>query len=161
MTEIKITRESGHRLGNLLDSLSDALGRLGAGIEVGWSEEWTDPKTVEVAMVNTLGGIKNGRAAPPARNALTPAFQDNRKARTKMMGALLVKVRKNPSALRAEVEKLAEQEAEWLRKAVRDLDDPPNASATIDRKGFNDPLIGRGADGGRILAGVGAKATVK
>lgn len=158
---IKITRESSHGVGNILDSLSDMLGRLGAEVDVGWSEEWTDAETVEIAAVNTLGGLKNGRAAPPARNALTPAFQNNRKERTKMMGKLLVKVRKDPSALRAEVEKLAEQEAEWLREAVRGLDNPPNAPSTVDRKGFNDPLIGSGGDGGRILAGVGAKGRVK
>ena len=42
-------------------------------------------------------------------------------------------------------EKAAQELAKAIKDKIRDLDSPPNAQSTIDRKGSNNPLIETGA----------------
>lgn len=154
---IKITKEGGEGF----TAFARFLDKVNAEVEVGWSEEWTDEDTVMIAKINTLGGMRDGAAHPPKRNALTPATKDNRRARNKAIGRALKAIRANPAAREKIIAAITKQEADWLREAVLQLSSPPNADSTIDRKGFDNPLVGPGADGGRIVAGVGSSYKIK
>ena len=46
-----------------------------------------------------------------------------------------------------------------LKRSVEDFSDPENAPSTVDDKGFNDPLVGAGADGGRLVREAAAAVT--
>jgi len=123
------------------------LGRF--RVRVGWAEDMgADPETVKIAAINMLGAP---RANIPARDVLTPFMRQSyaligRKHRT---AVLMTNKGKDPEPV---LQELAATLRDGLKQAVRDYSAIPNAESTIDRKGFDDPLVGAGADGGRIVA---------
>lgn len=149
----KVTRKNP----NALAATRRAALELGSyRVRVGWAIDLgADPETVFIAAVNALGAeLANGGRIPP-RDVLTPFIRAQlplirRKQRT---AVLLVAKGKDPQPalddLAAELERLAKQ-------AVRDFSTPGNAQSTIDRKGFDNPLVGAGPDGGRLVSELAA-----
>jgi hypothetical protein len=133
-----------------IDAIKKAYARL-AALEVaqGWTDE-QDPNDVTVAAINYFGAPA---ANIPPRDALTPASERTRRAAGRVTAAAGRKA--NSGKVAAEdLQPLADGAGAILREEIRAFNDPPNAESTIKKKGFDNPLIGKG--GGRILDSAGA-----
>lgn len=114
-------------------------------IRTGWSiHTGASPETVEIAVYNALG-----TDTIPARPTLEPTMRGMSgwiRAENKAI-ARIVNRGADPTPL---MDRTAGRLEIALRGEVLDLHDPPNAPSTIERKGFDDPLVG--ADGsGRLV----------
>lgn len=122
-------------------------------IEVGWSVNMGAPgEAVTIAAYNTLG-----TETIPARDALTPAVTGKLDAINEhnVRAVQAMNTGKSPDG---ELTLLALELQDALQQSVEDFSVPPNAPSTIAQKGgLDDPLIGLGADGGRILANARAR----
>jgi hypothetical protein len=114
-------------------------------VQVGWSKAMgASPETVTIATYNVLG-----TADIPARDPLTPAIAANLDAIRQANVAAMRAVNRGDDP-EPELEELAAHLESELKRSIEDFSSPPNADSTVASKGFNDPLIGEGADGGRI-----------
>jgi hypothetical protein len=115
-------------------------------IRTGWSTEMgASEETVKIAIYNALG-----TDTIPARPTLEPSLRGMLPTiRAENVAIARIVARgKDPVPL---LDRLASRMRDHLRSEVLDLSDPPNAESTIDQKGFDDPLVGAGADGGRLV----------
>lgn len=147
---------------NILTATRRNVSELGKyRVQVGWSVAMgADPETVAIVTFNTLGANLANGGTIPARDALTPAI-----------AASLDTIRAaNIAAARAanrgddplpELEAAAADLELALKRSIEDFSTPANADSTADAKGFNDPLIGEGADGGRIYDQAAAKVLTR
>jgi hypothetical protein len=121
-------------------------------VSVGWSLQLgAQPKTVEIAAINTFGARLANGGIIPARDVLTPFMRSmkaliGRKHRT---AVLLANKGKDP---RPPLESLASELKELGKQAIRDFMTPGNAPSVIQQKGMDAPLKGVGSDGGRLVA---------
>jgi hypothetical protein len=125
-------------------------------VRVGWAQDMgADPKTVQIAAINMLGAPA---ANIPARDALTPMIQAEKLAIRSALGhAAKAALRgRDPTVY---LEGLAAHLEQRAKSAIEAFSDPPNAPSTIRQKGADDPLIGKGSDGGRLLAQVAARVS--
>ena len=136
-------------------------------VKVGWSEQikakLTQDKngltTVDIATINVLGAhLANGGEIKP-RDPITPVVRGNANT-IRGFNSKAVKAANRGEDPVPALEQLAEFLDKEVVKSVRDFNDPPNTQSTADGKGFNNPLVGAGSDGGRLVAEVGA-AVVK
>lgn len=116
-------------------------------IAVGWLENPGDD-TPTIAAINYFGAPSKNI---PPRDAITPTIQAVDAAVREVTISVAQRINQG-----GQVDGLLEGlalviEAE-LKHQIAELKTPPNAQATIDKKGFDDPLIGAGADSGRIYA---------
>ncbi len=101
--------------------------------------------TVAIATYNALG-----TAAIPARPTLEPSLRG-------MVGLVraenkaIVRVVNRGGDPTPLLDRLARRMEDALRAEVVDLSYPPNAASTIAAKGFDDPLVGASAGGGRLV----------
>jgi hypothetical protein len=118
----------------------------GAEVAVGWLEDATIPA------INYFGAPA---ANIPPRDAVAPTVREIAPAVTEIAIAAgqTANNGRDPVPL---LEGLALVAGAELKQQIRAFNDPRNADATIDKKGFDDPLIGVG--GGRILDGATAVA---
>lgn len=125
-------------------------------VKVGWSVELgADPETVRIAAINTLGAPA---ANIPARDALSPVLVAMRdRIRNANKAALQAANRAGDPYV--PLERLAADLEAALKQSVEDFTNPPNAPSTIATKGFDDPLVGAGGDGGRLVAQAAAAVT--
>jgi hypothetical protein len=109
-------------------------------------------ETVQIAAINTFGAPA---ANIPPRDALTPMIQAEKAAIRSALGhaAKAALHGRDPASYLEGLAALLEQRA---KSAIEGFADPRNADSTIKGKGFDDPLIGKGPDGGRLLAQVAA-----
>ena len=102
--------------------------------------------TVEIAVYNALGTntIPARPTLEPSMVGLGPTILAENRAivRTVNRGG-------DPTPL---LDRLASTMQAGLRETVLGLSDPPNAASTIEKKGFDDPLVGVGPDGGRLVS---------
>jgi hypothetical protein len=119
-------------------------GLMGAEVAMGWIGDATIPA------INYFGAPA---ANIPPRDAVSPTVQEIAPAVTEIAIAAgrTANNGRDPVPLLDGLAIVAEAE---LKEQIRAFDDPMNAPATIDKKGFDDPLIGVG--GGRILDGATA-----
>ena len=125
-------------------------------VRVGWAEDMgADPETVMIAAINMLGAPA---ANIPARDVLTPFIRNSfALIRRKQRSAVLaVNKGKDPEPILRE---LADELREGLKRALLEYNAEPNAPSTIAKKGFNDPLVGAGAGGGRLVEEANAQVT--
>ena len=130
------------------------LGRI--RVRVGWAQDMgADPKTVQIAAINMLGAPA---ANIPARDALTPMIRAEKLTIRSALGhAAKAALRgRDPTVY---LEGLAAHLEQRAKSAIEAFSDPPNAVSTIKGKGFDDPLIGKGPNGGRLLAQVAARVS--
>ncbi len=108
-------------------------------------------ETVKIAIYNALG-----TDTIPARPTLEPTM--NRTAdliRTENKAIVRIVNRgADPVPL---MDRLASRLEDAIVAVIVELQDPPNAQSTIDKKGFDDPLIGAGSEGGRLVAEVASR----
>jgi len=115
-------------------------------VQVGWSKALgADPETVAIAAFNTIG---TDTIHP--RDALTPALTANLE-RIRRGNAEAVRAAQRGDDPMPELEELAADLELALKRSIEEFNNPPNAESTVDQKGFNDPLVGAGADGGRLV----------
>ena len=146
-----------HRNPNPLLASRRVVAELGQyRVRVGWAEDMgASPETVQIAAINTFGAPA---ANIPARDALTPMIQAEKRAIMSALGhAAKAALRgRDPVPYLEGLAALLEQRA---KSAIEGFADPPNAESTVRQKGFQDPLIGKGPDGGRLLAQVAARVS--
>ena len=120
-------------------------------LAMGWFADGGDAATI--ATYNHFG---SPAANIPPRDAVTPATQAASNAVQDAAvdaGRSAARGRDPRGDLDGAVITLQDE----LKRAVREFSNPPNARSTIRGKGFDDPLIGAGSDGGRILRWAGAR----
>jgi hypothetical protein len=112
-----------------------------------------DPKTIQVAIINTFGAP---RANIPARDTIGPIPAQKAAAikRAAVDYVLAVHEGRDPQPI---LQRLANELGATLKGNIIAFSTPPNAPSTEAQKGFNNPLIGPGADGGRLLAQASAR----
>lgn len=118
-------------------------------VRVGWSTDMgAAPETVAIVAINAFGAPE---ANIPARPVLPSFIQGQRSAIRNRQAAAAREARRGRDP-EDSLWSLSYELASGLEQAVRDYSAIPNAESTAAQKGFNDPLIGIGADGGRIAA---------
>ena len=127
-------------------------------VRVGWAVDMgADPKTVSIAAINTLGAPS---ANIPARDALTPVLVANADRIRAANAAALHAANAGEDVLEP-LELLAADLEYALKQSVEAFSSPGNAPSTIAAKGFDDPLVGEGSDGGRLVAEAAAVVTTR
>lgn len=128
------------------------LGRT--AVKVGWSVEIkATPETVEIAEIQVLG---SPAANIPPRDPITPAVRGNANT-IRGFTSKAVKAANRGEDPTKVLEAMANFLDRAVTQSVRSLSEPGNAPSTIAKKGFDNPLVGAGGDGGRLVAEVGAK----
>lgn len=125
-------------------------------VRVGWAEGMgASPETVAIVAINMLGAPS---VNIPARDVLSPFIRRSfALIRRKQRSAVLAANRgRDPEPI---LQALADELRDGLQQAIREYNEEPNAPSTVAKKGFNDPLIGEGADGGRIVAEANAQVS--
>lgn len=115
-------------------------------IHVGWSTEMgASSETVQVAIWNALG-----TDTIPARPTLETTLLESRRTIDDANQAIVRAVNRgeDPSG---RMDFLAVLLESTHRQTVVNLSDPPNAASTIEKKGADDPLVGAGSNGGRLV----------
>lgn len=125
-------------------------------VRAGWAVDMgAAPETVMIATINALGAPS---ANIPPRPVVEGFVRSNAALiRRKHRSAVVAANRgKDP---RPKLDELAELLRAGGKQAVYALDSPSNAPSTIDQKGFDNPLVGAGADGGRLVAEFNAEVS--
>ena len=146
-----------HTNPNPLTATRRIVAELGSlRVRVGWAVDMgADPETVQIAAINKLGAPA---ANIPARDAITPMIAQQKLVIRSALGhAAKAALRgRDPEPYLETLAATLELEA---KRAIEAFSSPANAPSTIKGKGFDDPLIGKGADGGRLLAQVAARVS--
>ena len=124
-------------------------------VKVGWFPPKASEETIDIAIINVLGArLANGGVIKP-RDPITPVVRGNAQTIKGFTSKAvhLANQGKNPDPALESLASFLDREVE---NSVRNFSDPPNTKSTADGKGFNDPLVGAGSDGGRLVAEVGA-----
>lgn len=125
-------------------------------VQVGWSDKMgAKPETVTIVTFNVLGTENI-----PARDPLTPTIAANLD-RIRAANVAAMQAANRGDDPEPELEELAASLESELKQAIEDFSSPPNATSTAKAKGFNDPLIGEGAGGGRIYAEAAARVLTR
>jgi hypothetical protein len=115
-------------------------------IHVGWSTEMgASSETVEIAIWNALG-----TDTIPARPTLETTMLASRATIDGANQAIVRAINRDEDPT-GRMDFLAVLLESAHRETVVNLADPPNAASVEREKGFNDPLVGTGADGGRLV----------
>jgi len=100
-----------------------------------------------VAMGNEFGAVKQREdgsySYTPPRPFLSSTFSKNKSKYTNLVAEKVNKVFNNQNVkfeLKSEMSEMAKD----VSKSIADWDTPPNAPETIEKKGFNDPLVETG-----------------
>ena len=125
-------------------------------VRVGWAVDMgASPKTVSIALINARG-------APSANIPPRPVVEGYVRSqaaviRRKHRSAVVAANRgKDPTP---KLNELAEHLREGGKRAVIEYNEEPNAPSTERQKGFNNPLVGAGADRGRLVAEFNAEVS--
>ena len=102
-------------------------------------------------------GLIKGKAAPevidrgvynnfgtdhvPERPFLNNAMRDNQFSYKVIVGKGMIKTLLRRGSTRDMLEELGEKMKDDIQKEILELSSPPNAPATVKKKGFNDPLL--------------------
>ena len=125
-------------------------------VRVGWAVNMgAKPETVSIAAINMRGAPA---ANIPPRDALTPVLAENA-ARIRAANLAAMRAANRGKDVEVSLELLAADLEFALKRSVEDFSDPPNADSTVAAKGFNDPLVGEGSDGGRLVAEAAAQVS--
>ena len=149
----KVTRKNPNKLASIRRI---ALEFKNFRVRAGWAVDMgASPKTVEIALINSLGAPN---ANIPPRPVVEPFIRSQLALiRRKHRSAVVAANRgKDP---RPKLAELAELLRIGGKQAVRDLSTPVNADSTIAGKGFDNPLVGAGSDGGRLVAEFNAEVS--
>lgn len=118
-------------------------------VRVGWAVDMGAAlETVGIAAINTLGAPSNNL---PPRPVVEPFVRSQRALIRRKHRSAVVRANRGKDP-EPKLEELADELREGGKQFIRDLSDPPNADSTIDQKGFDNPLVGVGSDGGRLVA---------
>lgn len=128
---------------NFFDDLARRLDAAdGVGVEYGIRAEphYSGLTTAELGRV-----LHNGRrdGSIPARPFFAQAEEDLRVIAPRLLKRAQREIERGKDPRRA-LDKLADAAREALSRSIDNFTDPPNAPATIRRKGRNDPLVDRG-----------------
>lgn len=95
-----------------------------------------------IAAVNNFGSA-DGHI--PARPFLEPAITKGAPQHQRLAEVMIPKVLSGSMAMTALLEQMGNLAEGHVKQEITDLDTPPNAQSTIDRKGSSSPLIDTGA----------------
>lgn len=113
------------------------------GVKVGWPEgsgEYPDgTKVVDVAVYNEFG-----TETIEERSSLRAGIADNLAAIKHSNRASLRSITRGESTVKRELELLGTTVADMVRAKIVEVDSPPNADSTVERKGSSNPLIDTG-----------------
>lgn len=129
------TIRGGKKLESALNDLARRVAKPGT-LKVGFFEEATYPDGTSVAMVAALNNFGTSKAPP--RPFFTNMVHDKQHEWAPALSGLLVA--NNMDAIKA-LNILGDGIKGQLQQSINDLVSPPLAQSTIDRKGFDKPLI--------------------
>ncbi|MGR6617640.1 hypothetical protein ACU6QK_15580 [Pseudomonas rhodesiae] len=95
-----------------------------------------------IAAVNNFGSA-DGKI--PAREFLQPAINKGAPQYQRLAEIMIPKVLAGSMAMTTLLEQMGNLAEGHVKQEITDLDTPPNAQSTIDRKGSSSPLIDTGA----------------
>lgn len=127
------TRDADMGLGRLMAAL-DALD--GAGVEVGFLDG--GPEAMRAAF------NEYGTATIPARPFVRSTFEANADAYLGMVDGMVGEVLRGKSGVKS-LRRLGARMQRDVQQAIDAWSSPPNAPATIRRKGHNNPLVDTGS----------------
>lgn len=108
-------------------------------LEVGFIEGVTDPEIVERALRNEVGD------GPPARPFIAPTIDRNYRTYVNALLDASSRLLRTERQTQRDLEAVGALIAADIQAAIDAMSTPPNAPATVAKKGFNDPLIETGA----------------
>lgn len=114
-----------------------------AQIEVGILTPISYPDGQKVAQIASVQIHGSKRDHIPPRNFIAATHDDLKKKQKKFIKEYVINYFRNKNTENL-VEELGITSANLLRSSIIEFKDPPNAPATIKRKGFDDPLIHTG-----------------
>jgi hypothetical protein len=127
-------------------------------IRVGWSVDMgAAPDDVAIVAINAFGAPSKNI---PARPVLPGFIESSRSMIRQASIAVTREIRRGRSPMPV-VYGLSLALADGLKEAVYAYDDEPNKPSTVAKKGFNDPLIGIGSTGGRIVASANSVVIIR
>lgn len=146
------------------DSIVTDLETLGqTSVDVGFFDDGTMSADGEMSMVDLAelqmvgrkGNWDYNESPIPSRDFMSQTAIDNHdeigNAQEKLVGDL---IDKKTFAIQGAID-VGEQYGEMMKKTIDDFDTPPNAEATIEFKGFDNPLV----DSGKMRDSVTVKLT--
>lgn len=145
------TIKGGDKLDKALADIARRIGRGGA-VKVGFLEDAKYPNGTSVALVAAVQNFGAPARGIPARPFFSNMVEEKAPGWGPALGACLRQTGNDvPAALALMGEGIKGQ----LQQSIRDTNAPPLAEATIDRKGFDKPLV----DTGHMLNSVGYEVT--
>lgn len=127
-------RELARRLG------SDA--RVLAGVPKGAGNYEDGVTLATIAAVNNFGSA-DGKI--PARPTLQPAIEKGAPQYQRLAEVMIPKVLSGEMTMLMLLEQMGQLAEGHIKQEITDMDSPPNAAATIAKKGSDNPLIDTGA----------------
>jgi len=149
----KVTRKNPNKLASIR-RVAQEFGKF--RVRVGWAQDMgASAETVEIALYNTLGAPA---ANIPPRPVVEPYTRSARALIRRKNASAVLRVNKGKSPV-PKLQELANELREGGKQFILDLSTPANADSTIAQKGFDNPLVGAGADGGRLVAEFNAEVS--
>lgn len=128
-------------LKKLAEQLQGAT-RVLAGVPKGAGTYEDGLTLATIAAVNNFGSA-DGRI--PARPVLGPAIEKGAPQYQRLAEVMIPKVLSGEMTMLMLLEQMGQLAEGHIKQEITDIDSPPNAAATIARKGSDNPLIDTGA----------------
>lgn len=133
--------QGGDKFEKYMEEMKRKLSNGASQVRVGFLSRARYPNGTPVAMIAAIHNWGAPRAGIPPRPFFSNMIADKSPEWPGAMGALLVANGYDASlTLRQTGENVARQ----LRQSIQDTNEPPLAEATIQRKGFDKPLVESG-----------------
>lgn len=129
-------------------------------LEIGWFEGTSYDDGLPVAQVaywQEYGTTRDGKKFIPPRPFLRNTVSDKRKDWKDHLEKDLEKVVQGNMELEQALNRLGTEATADIKESIAEFSNPPNAPATIKKKGFNDPLV----DTGTMLLTVSHRTEIK
>jgi hypothetical protein len=118
-------------------------------VRVGWATDMgASPEDVSIVAINAFGAPSKNIPARP----VLPGFMASQRGEIRSASKAAVRAAQRGKSAMPVMQELSRKLADGLKEAVYAYDEKPNAPSTAAQKGFNDPLVGAGSEGGRIVA---------
>lgn len=150
---ITVEIKGGQKARKALDDLSAKLNKAGT-LKVGFLENATYPDGTKVALIAAIQNFGAPSRGIPPRPFFSDMVATKSPGWPKAMAALMVQ---HNFDARIVLDLMGQGIAGQLRQSIIDTNSPPNAPATIRRKGSSKPLV----DTGHMLASVDYEVDTK
>lgn len=143
---VKVTRKNAQYIKGVLKRYK------GGEVAIGWpignketSAKYPDnTEVLNVAAWNQYGTNPDDREGIPRRDFMTPGGQDAVEKTGPIAKAAVRAINEGKTTAEKTLKVMGQQGAASIKKAIRDLKDPPNAPGTIQQKRSSNPLVDTG-----------------